>query len=115
GDFTTWIGCPEKNHAWDLLCQAKQSYDLVMASGRLSAQQQETASRQLAVCEGSDWFWWFGDYNPGDSVRSFDLLYRENLADLYRMLMLVPPHELDVPISLGGGAAEAGGTMRRGS
>ncbi|MFH1495721.1 MAG: glycoside hydrolase family 57 protein [Pseudomonadota bacterium] len=115
GDFTTWIGCPEKNHAWDLLCQAKQSYDLVMASGRLSAEQQDKASRQLAVCEGSDWFWWFGDYNPGDSVRSFDQLYRENLADLYRMLMLVPPLDLDVPLSKGGGNAEAGGTMRRGS
>jgi alpha-amylase/alpha-mannosidase (GH57 family) len=115
GDFTTWIGCPEKNRAWDLLCQAKQSYDLVMASGRLSPEQKGKAARQLAACEGSDWFWWFGDYNPGDSVRSFDRLYRENLADLYRMLMLVPPLELDVPLSQGGGDAEAGGTMRRGS
>jgi alpha-amylase/alpha-mannosidase (GH57 family) len=115
GDFTTWIGSADKNRAWDLLCQAKQSYDLVMASGRLSTEQQDRASRQLAVCEGSDWFWWFGDYNPGDSVRSFDQLYRENLADLYRMLMLVPPLDLDVPLSHGGGDAEAGGTMRRGS
>jgi hypothetical protein len=23
------------------------------------------AKIQLAICEGSDWFWWFGDYNPG--------------------------------------------------
>lgn len=113
GNFTTWIGCPEKNRAWDLLCQAKQSYDLVMASGRLTPEQKDKAARQLAVCEGSDWFWWFGDYNPGDSVRSFDKLYRENLADLYRLLLLVPPLELDVSISQGGGDAEAGGAMRR--
>lgn len=113
GNFTTWIGCAEKNHAWDLLCQAKQSYDLVIGSGRLDAEQREKAARQLAVCEGSDWFWWFGDYNPGDSVRSFDKLFRENLADLYRLLMLVPPAELDIPISQGGGHAEAGGAMRR--
>lgn len=113
GDFSTWIGCPEKNHAWDLLCQAKQSYDIVISSGRLSQQQKGRAARQLAVCEGSDWFWWFGDYNPAGSVRSFDKLYRENLADLYRMLLLVPPVELDVPISQGGGDAEAGGSMRR--
>ena len=113
GNFTTWIGCEEKNRAWDLLCQAKQSYDLVMASTRLSTAQKEKAERQLALCEGSDWFWWFGDYNPGDSVRSFDKLYRENLADLYRLLMLVPPRELDTPISQGGGYAEAGGAMRR--
>lgn len=113
GNFTTWIGCPEKNRAWDLLCQAKQSYDLVMASGRLTPGQKDKAARQLAVCEGSDWFWWFGDYNPGDSVRSFDKLYRENLADLYRLLLLVPPLELEVSISQGGGDAEAGGAMRR--
>jgi len=113
GNFTTWIGCEEKNRAWDLLCQAKQSYDLVIASGRLSTGQKNKAERQLALCEGSDWFWWFGDYNPGDSVRSFDKLYRENLADLYRMLMLVPPRELDTPLSQGGGYAEAGGAMRR--
>lgn len=113
GNFSTWIGCREKNRAWDLLCQAKQSYDLVMQSGRLSAAQKVDAERQLALCEGSDWFWWFGDYNPGDSVRSFDKLYRENLADLYRLLLLVPPLELDNPLSQGGGYAEAGGAMRR--
>ena len=38
-----------------------------------------------------------------------------NLADLFRMLMLVPPHELEVTLSQGGGNAEVGGTMRRGS
>jgi len=115
GTFSTWIGCPEKNRAWDLLCQAKQTYDLVMGSGRLNPEQRIQAERQLAACEGSDWFWWFGDYNPGDSVKSFDKLYRENLADLYRHLLLVPPVELDVPISQGGGYAEAGGAMRRAS
>ena len=97
------------------MCQAKQTYDLVMGSGRLNPEQRIQAERQLAACEGSDWFWWFGDYNPGDSVKSFDKLYRENLADLYRHLLLVPPVELDVPISQGGGYAEAGGAMRRAS
>ena len=45
GNFTTWIGCPEKNRAWDMLCEAKQSFDLVMASGRLDAGQRERAAR----------------------------------------------------------------------
>ncbi|MCX8018172.1 MAG: glycoside hydrolase family 57 protein, partial [Rhodocyclaceae bacterium] len=27
GSLSTWIGEPAKNHAWDLLCAAKQSYD----------------------------------------------------------------------------------------
>ena len=46
-------------------------------------------------------------------MKSFDKLYRENLADLYRVLMLVPPADLEIPISAGGGDAEAGGAMRR--
>lgn len=113
GNFATWIGSRDKNRAWDLLAAAKQSYDHVMASGRLPAEAQAAASRQLADCEGSDWFWWFGDYNPQQSVESFDRLYRENLANLYRLLQLPAPADLSQPISHGGGEAESGGTMRR--
>jgi alpha-amylase/alpha-mannosidase (GH57 family) len=115
GTFSTWIGSPDKNRAWDLLCAAKRSFDLVMASGRLDDEEQAAAYRQLASCESSDWFWWFGDYNPQHSVESFDKLYRENLANLYRLLKLPVPAQLSEPISRGGGAAESGGTMRRGS
>ena len=35
---------------------------------------------------GSDWFWWFGDHNPADSVSDFDRLYRQQLTNLYQML-----------------------------
>ncbi len=115
GNMATWIGAAEKNHAWDLLAQAKQSYDLVMASDRLTEGEQEAASVQLASCESSDWFWWFGDYNPSESVASFDRLFRQNLAHLYRLLKLPVPDALAHPISVGGGAPEAGGAMRRSS
>jgi alpha-amylase/alpha-mannosidase (GH57 family) len=112
GTMSTWIGDAEKNRAWDLLCAAKQSYDLVMASGRLSAEESALAERQLAVCESSDWFWWFGDYNPSVAVASFDQLYRRNLATLYRLIKLPPPPQLNQPISKGSSSA-ADGTMRR--
>jgi alpha-amylase/alpha-mannosidase (GH57 family) len=115
GTFSTWIGSPEKNRAWDLLCIAKQSFDLVMGSGRLTEKEAEHASHQLADCEGSDWFWWFGDYNPQHSVESFDKLFRENLANLYKLLKLPVPEQLNEPISHGGGNPEAGGAMRRAS
>lgn len=116
GTLSTWIGSPEKNRAWDLLCAAKASFDLVIAGGRLSKEEQQRAASQLADCESSDWFWWFGDYNPAASVTSFDKLFRENLANLYRLLHLPVPGVLERPISRGGaGPAEAGGTMRRGS
>ncbi|MBA3034044.1 MAG: glycoside hydrolase [Gammaproteobacteria bacterium] len=118
GTLSTWIGDPAKNHAWDLLCAAKQSYDRVLASGRLSEAAATTAEAQLAICESSDWFWWFGDYNPAQAVVSFDRLFRRNLANLYRCLQLAPPVQLDIPISTGRSdqaSVDAGGTMRRAS
>ncbi len=113
GTMSTWIGDAEKNHAWDLLCTAKQSYDLVMSSSRLSTDETAAAEHQLAICESSDWFWWFGDYNPAAAVASFDQLYRRNLANLYRCLKLDPPAQLDQPISAGSAAATDTGAMRR--
>jgi len=101
GTLSTWIGDPEKNRAWDLLCGAKQSYDQVMAGDRLDEAERTAATAQLAICESSDWFWWFGDYNPAAAVASFDRLYRRNLANLYRLLRLPPPAQLDIPISSG--------------
>jgi len=115
GDFSTWIGSKDKNRAWDLLCVAKQSFDMVVSSGRLSSSEQEAAERQLCSCESSDWFWWFGDYNPAHSVASFDRLFRHNLSELYRLLKLPPPMNLSEPISLGSGHPEVGGAMRRAS
>ena len=115
GDFSTWIGSKDKNHAWDLLCVAKQSFDMVMSSGRLSKAEQEAAERQLCSCESSDWFWWFGDYNPAHSVASFDRLFRHNLTELYHLLKLPPPQNLSEPISHGSGHPETGGAMRRAS
>jgi len=112
GTLSTWIGDKDKNRAWDMLCAAKQSYDLVMSSSRLDATESAAAERQLAICESSDWFWWFGDYNPSQAVASFDRLYRRNLANLYRCLKLAPPAQLDQPISAGSETAE-GGSMRR--
>ncbi|MDR4517124.1 MAG: glycoside hydrolase family 57 protein [Nitrosomonas sp.] len=115
GSFSTWIGDPEKNHAWDLLCAAKQSYDLVIQSDRLTDEEKNDASLQLASCESSDWFWWFGDYNQADTVTRFDQLYRDNLANLYRLLKLPVPSAIHEPISKGDEHAVEGGSMRRSS
>lgn len=113
GTLSTWIGSADKNRAWDLLCSAKQSYDLVVRGGRLPAAQAARAEALLAACEGSDWFWWLGDYNPGEAVSNFEALFRRNLRALYQALELTPPSQLDCALSRGGGSAEAGGTMRR--
>lgn len=115
GDFTTWMGHPDKNRAWDLLCAAKEAFDAVVATGQLDEAAKTEAEALLKSCESSDWFWWFGDYNPADSVRAFDQLYRHKLAKLYRLLGRPVPEELAQPISVGGAVgAEMGGVMRRG-
>lgn len=112
GTLATWIGDPAKNRAWDALCAAKASYDRVLAQP-LEASRREAASRQLALCEGSDWFWWLGDYNPAEAVEQFDRLYRHQLATLYRTLGLPPAPQLAHPLGIGRGAPEHGGAMRR--
>jgi alpha-amylase/alpha-mannosidase (GH57 family) len=112
GTLSTWMGDAAKNRAWDLLCEAKQAFDRVVPQ-LTDAAQRAQAGRQLALCESSDWFWWFGDYNPTDAVSQFDILYRRQLVTLYRRLNLVPPAELALPISRGSGTPEHGGVMRR--
>ena len=114
GSFSTWIGSPDKNLGWDLLCDAKKKYDEVMQSGILNTNEIVACEHQLSICEGSDWFWWFGDYNSSVSVDSFDRLYRRNLSNLYRLLKSPAPKSLSKPISVGGGEPVVGGTMRRG-
>lgn len=114
GSFSTWIGEPDKNAGWDLLVEAKQTFDRVMAADTLTASQKVVASEQLAVCEGSDWFWWFGDYNPSGSVKDFDQLYRRHLEKLYQLLGQRPPEQLQIPLSQGGGDMDNGGVMQRG-
>ncbi|MFM2288143.1 MAG: hypothetical protein RL684_1286, partial [Pseudomonadota bacterium] len=91
GTLATWMGDRDKNAGWDLLVEAKQAADEVLASSGLSAEARRAIERQLAQCESSDWFWWFGDYNPAEAVSQFDQLYRRQLATLYRRLGLEPP------------------------
>ncbi len=112
GTFSTWIGDPDKNRGWDMLCAAKAAFD--RASPGLSAEALERATQQLAICEGSDWFWWFGDYNPAETVSDFERLYRLHLANLYRFLGEAVPPTLDEVLSEGGGVPQMGGVMRPG-
>lgn len=114
GSFSTWIGDQAKNRGWDMLIEAKKCFDEVVSRGELDPGQLSRAEQQLAVCEGSDWFWWFGDYNPADSVSSFESLYRLNLSILYQYLGVLPPSYLTQVFTQGSGAPAAGGTMRPG-
>jgi alpha-amylase/alpha-mannosidase (GH57 family) len=74
----------------------------------------EAAERQLAVCEGSDWCWWFGEYNPEGTVSDFERLYRRQLVTLYQLMGESPPEYLRYSFAQGSGAPTAGGVMRHG-
>ncbi len=111
GTFSTWIGDKDKNRGWDMLCEAKKAFDKAIIN--FSGEQRTQIERQLAICEGSDWFWWFGDYNPAASVSDFEKLYRIQLAALYHLLKLEAPDYLSRCFTQGGGDPLVGGAMRK--
>ncbi len=112
GSFSTWIGDPDKNKGWEMLIEAKHKFDQIIS--KLNPEQQKSASQQLAICEGSDWCWWFGGENPSEAVHDFDHLYRLHLTRLYQLLGTTPPAYLAQAFTHGGGNPDAGGVMRRG-
>lgn len=112
GTFSTWIGDADKNRGWDMLGDAKRCFDRAKAAGKLDHHHLQEAERQLAVCEGSDWFWWFGDYNPAAIVSDFERLFRLNLANLYLLLGEEPPAYLTHEFTHGRGTPLKGGAMR---
>lgn len=111
GTFSTWIGEKDKNRAWDMLVEAKNTYDRVINEGRLSDADLEVAMMQLATCESSDWFWWFGEYNSAESVEAFDEQFRLHLSNLYQILKVEPPEYLANAFSFGSGDPVMGGAM----
>ncbi|MFP5350579.1 MAG: glycoside hydrolase [Gammaproteobacteria bacterium] len=112
GTLSTWIGDRDKNRGWDMLGDAAHAYAARVGSLSLAAQAQ--ARQQLAICEGSDWFWWFGDYNPASTVSDFERLFRLHLTNLYQLLGTMPPEYLSSVFTRGAGAPMHGGTMRPG-
>ena len=111
GTFSTWIGEKDKNRAWEMLVEAKLAYDRVIESGRLNHEEVRLAELQLATCESSDWFWWFGEYNSAESVAAFDEQYRLHLGNLYQLLKVDPPDYLSTAFSFGTGHPAMGGAM----
>ncbi len=113
GTLSTWIGDPDKNRAWDMLGEAKMAFDRMVATQQPPAEILAQWERQLAICEGSDWFWWFGAYNPSETVSDFEALFRSQLRHLYHLMGLEPPEYLSAVFARGSGAPALGGVMRK--
>jgi alpha-amylase/alpha-mannosidase (GH57 family) len=110
GTFSTWIGDADKNRGWDMLGEAARAFHA--AAPQLDASRRRRAEEQLAICEGSDWFWWFGDYNPAVTVSDFERLFRQHLTNLYQLIGVEPPQYLSSVFTRGAGMPTHGGTMR---
>ncbi len=95
GNFTTWIGDPAKNRAWDLLTAARQ----VLADHPEATEDANPAVWEaLYAAEGSDWFWWFGAGHSSNHDAIFDQLFREHLAAIYQALDEPIPANLRSPV-----------------
>lgn len=94
-NFTTWIGDPVKNRAWDLLAEARQ----VLANHPEATQANNPEVwEHLFAAEGSDWFWWLGAGHSSSLDHVFDQLFREHLQALYRALNEAIPASLLYPL-----------------
>lgn len=93
-DFTTWIGDPTKNRAWDYLYQARQALAAHAAHPRFAEAQEE-----IYIAEGSDWFWWFGEGHNSGQDELFDWQFRLHLQNVYQLLDLPVPEALLEPVA----------------
>jgi len=93
GNFTTWIGHPEKNTAWEYLSETRNFLE-----SEKENELYKKAIEYIFIAEGSDWFWWYGDDHFTIYADKFDLLFRSNLMKVYDILGKKPPAKLSKSI-----------------
>lgn len=96
-NFKLWIDEPIKNLAWNYLKQVRDDFCSYVKQNPYNPNI-ELARRELFICEGSDWFWWYGKPNDSGRDNIFDYLFREHLKNIYIYLGLEPADYLDIPL-----------------
>jgi len=97
-NFKLWIDEPVKDLAWIYLKRVRQDFSEFVKREPLNPNI-EQARRELFICEGSDWFWWYGEPNYSGRDNIFDFIFRTRLKNIYRYLDLDTPAYLDEPIT----------------
>ena len=97
GNFTTWIGDPSKNRAWEYLNAARE---LLAQNPEVTEETHPEAWEALYAAQGSDWFWWFGEPHHSNHDEMFDQLFREHLATIYQALAEPIPEYLLEPVQI---------------
>jgi alpha-amylase/alpha-mannosidase (GH57 family) len=97
GNFTTWIGDPAKNKAWEYLQAARET---LAQHPEATEETNPEAWFALDAAQGSDWFWWFGEPHHSNHDEMFDQLFREHLSAVYQSLNEPIPDYLFQPIEI---------------
>ena len=96
-NFKLWIDEPLKNLAWKYLKNVRDDFENFVKENPDSPDI-ESARRELFICEGSDWFWWYGEPNDSGRDNIFDYIFREHLKNVYFYLGLEAPEYLETPL-----------------
>lgn len=95
-NFDIWIGHQEDRLAWDILFDARTLFEEKRES--LSKEICAEILELIYICEGSDWFWWFGNEFRAPNRKDFDILFRKNISKIYKLLDTPLPKVLTKPI-----------------
>jgi alpha-amylase/alpha-mannosidase (GH57 family) len=96
-NYDIWIGASEDNHGWECLLAARELWEKFQQSPEamaLDPARFKMAYQELLIAEGSDWFWWYGPEHSSENRPEFDKLFRDHLANFYRLIGKTPPDEL---------------------
>lgn len=97
-DFSLWVGDATKNLAWEYLDKTRS--DLVsFEKEKPDKELLKRAWNEIYICEGSDWYWWYGEPNDSGQDEIFDLIFRERLQNVYKMLSKPIPEYLTRPLT----------------
>ena len=96
-NFKLWIDEPIKNLAWQYLKNVRDDF-CNFVKKHPNNSHIEQARKELFICEGSDWFWWYGEPNDSGRDNIFDYLFREHLKNIYTYLGMEVPEYLDMPL-----------------
>lgn len=97
-NFKLWINEPVKDLAWTYLKRVRHDFSEFVKREPLNPNI-ELARRELFICEGSDWFWWYGEPNYSGRDNLFDFIFRTHLQNIYKYLDLDVPDYLEEPLT----------------
>lgn len=95
-NFKIWLGHEEKNTAWTLLAEARETLEHHRKT--LKDEVFKKAYEHILIAEGSDWFWWYGDDHHAENQDDFDLLFRWHIQRVYEIMAMPLPDRVSLPI-----------------